>query len=432
MAQTNAVFVSIQYRLSILGFMYLNDTLAPGNMGLLDQSLALKWVQDNIQKFGGDPNRITIFGESAGSASVSFHLLSPLSMNSFSNAILESGASTASWATMDSKAALSLSIATLNYVGCNGTNIAQLVSCASQIDVATLMRRAAVYTYRVAQGNYNFIPVVDNYFLLDTPSNLLSQSKFKKCPLIIGVNEYEANAFFLIFPEYQNFAVKPALSYDRFLAYLQITTPYYPSYPTNITNRQLQAVINEYTYWPNKNDPDAIFDNLSNAFTDYQFIYPAMTYADAYAANQQKVYFYYFTQASTQNGYPTWFGAKHADEIPFVFGQPFNTSYSYTKNEVILSGKMLQYWNNFAKYGDPNGVTSTSDILSNLLCVKCWWSNFYLQLAKVKLDDWPLYYTANTTKQRAYLTLNGRGNSIGYNLRVTWVAFWQNLLPYLA
>lgn len=73
------VFVSITYRIGILGFLSLNDLVAPGNNGLKDQNLALRWVKENIKYFGGDPEQVTIFGQSAGSASVSYHLQSPLS-----------------------------------------------------------------------------------------------------------------------------------------------------------------------------------------------------------------------------------------------------------------------------------------------------------------------------------------------------------------
>ena len=82
-AETEVVFVSLNYRVSIFGFLFLDHENAPGNMGLLDQNMAIKWVSDNIAAFGGDPTKITLVGESAGSASVSFHLLSPLSQNLF-------------------------------------------------------------------------------------------------------------------------------------------------------------------------------------------------------------------------------------------------------------------------------------------------------------------------------------------------------------
>lgn len=104
--ETELVFVSLNYRVSIFGFLYMNDMEAPGNQGLLDQNMALKWIYNNIQYFGGDASRITIFGESAGSASVSLHLLSPLSRDLFKSAIMQSGSSLADWVTLKSSIAL--------------------------------------------------------------------------------------------------------------------------------------------------------------------------------------------------------------------------------------------------------------------------------------------------------------------------------------
>jgi len=89
----DVIVVSINYRLGILGFFNIPDTDYKGNYGMLDQVLALKWVQSNIARFGGDPNRVTIFGQSAGGMSVSLHLVSPLSKGLFHRAIMQSGAS---------------------------------------------------------------------------------------------------------------------------------------------------------------------------------------------------------------------------------------------------------------------------------------------------------------------------------------------------
>ena len=94
------MFVSLQYRVSLFGFLYLDHELAPGNQGLVDQYVALKWIHNNIQYFGGDNSRITLMGESAGSVSVSLHLLSRLSENLFRNAIMESGTLSGAAATL--------------------------------------------------------------------------------------------------------------------------------------------------------------------------------------------------------------------------------------------------------------------------------------------------------------------------------------------
>ena len=98
-ARGDVVVVSMQYRLGPLGFLYLgSDSGAPGTVGLLDQQLALKWIHNHISDFGGDPQKVTIFGESAGAASVGYHLLSPGSEQFFRYAIMQSATPAAPWA----------------------------------------------------------------------------------------------------------------------------------------------------------------------------------------------------------------------------------------------------------------------------------------------------------------------------------------------
>lgn len=110
--------VSMQYRVASLGFLFLGTPDAPGNAGLFDQLLALRWVRDNVRAFGGDPDRVTLFGESAGAVSVSMHLLSPLSKDLFARAILESGSPTAPWALRSRQEALNRSLLLAKTVGC--------------------------------------------------------------------------------------------------------------------------------------------------------------------------------------------------------------------------------------------------------------------------------------------------------------------------
>ena len=101
------VLVTIQYRLGPFGFLSTGDSNSPGNYGMLDQVLALKWVNENIKNFGGDPNKVTIFGFSAGGASVGLHLLSPLSKDFFHGAISESGVDLSPWSVVIADIALS-------------------------------------------------------------------------------------------------------------------------------------------------------------------------------------------------------------------------------------------------------------------------------------------------------------------------------------
>lgn len=96
-AEENIIVVSIQYRVASLGFLFFDTEDVPGNAAMFDQLMALQWIKDNIAKFGGNPSNITIFGESAGAASVSLHLLSPLSRNLFSQAVMQSASAIVPW-----------------------------------------------------------------------------------------------------------------------------------------------------------------------------------------------------------------------------------------------------------------------------------------------------------------------------------------------
>merc|ERR1712212_178959 len=125
--ERDMVLVSLQYRVGPLGFLCLPDDQIGGNVGLMDQLLALQWVHDHIADFGGDPDRVTIQGESAGSASVTYHLLSPLSQPYFHQAIAESGSALSGWA-FDSKPELH-GKAVASLIDCPTDNMNELVSC---------------------------------------------------------------------------------------------------------------------------------------------------------------------------------------------------------------------------------------------------------------------------------------------------------------
>jgi len=102
-ATENVIVASLQYRVASLGFLYFGVPEVPGNAGMFDQLMALQFIKDNIERFGGDPDNITLWGESAGAVAVSLHLLSPLSRNLYNRAILQSGGPTADWGLISRK-----------------------------------------------------------------------------------------------------------------------------------------------------------------------------------------------------------------------------------------------------------------------------------------------------------------------------------------
>ena len=145
-SEENVIFVSIQYRLASLGFLYFDQPGAPGNMGMLDQVAALQWIHSNIVFFGGNPDNITLFGESAGAASVSMHLLSPLSRNLFNRAIMQSGSATAPWAIGNKEETITRGLNLAETVGCphNRANLGPTLDCLRTINPSVLVNNEAI------------------------------------------------------------------------------------------------------------------------------------------------------------------------------------------------------------------------------------------------------------------------------------------------
>uniref|UniRef100_A0A8V5GQY8 Acetylcholinesterase n=1 Tax=Melopsittacus undulatus TaxID=13146 RepID=A0A8V5GQY8_MELUD len=172
-ASQRVVVVSMNYRVGALGFLALpGHPDAPGNAGLWDQRLALQWIQRNIRVFGGDPNAVTLFGESAGAASIGIHLLSPGSREYFHRAILQSGSPNGPWATIDPnegrRRALKLGMA----LGCIG-NDTEVVMCLRERPAPELVEGEGVVMPQDSVFRFPFVPVVDGEFLRDSPEVLL-------------------------------------------------------------------------------------------------------------------------------------------------------------------------------------------------------------------------------------------------------------------
>ncbi|PIO66709.1 Carboxylesterase, partial [Teladorsagia circumcincta] len=125
----NVIVVNVNYRVGPFGYLYMDHDEAPGNVGMLDQQLALYWIRDNIFNFGGNPSRITLFGESAGAASIVAHLIAPGSENLFKNGILQSGSLDNKWSMDSPSRALDKSQQLAYLVGCNRTQMKDTIAC---------------------------------------------------------------------------------------------------------------------------------------------------------------------------------------------------------------------------------------------------------------------------------------------------------------
>ncbi|CAL8073925.1 unnamed protein product [Orchesella dallaii] len=189
----DVVLVTINYRLGPLGFLNSGNDLIRGNMGLKDQHLALEWVQRNIDKFGGDPNQVTLFGESAGAASVGYHIISPSSRGLFHRAIAQSGYVTCPWSFNTKPTRVFLEYAKL--LNCPTENTTTIVDCMRKMDAHKLVKPQMQYMDPLS--GFEMIvpsvePVVSNdSFLLENPRTSLKSGDFAPVPLMIGVTSGE-------------------------------------------------------------------------------------------------------------------------------------------------------------------------------------------------------------------------------------------------
>lgn len=346
-SEENVILVSINYRLGNLGFLYLEKgrNEAPGNAGMFDQIMGLQWIRDNIKFFGGNPNNVTLFGESAGAVSISFHLLSPLSRNLFSQAILQSGGPTVPWGTTSTTKMNQRGLLLAEAVGCprDEAKLELTMECLRKIDPAHLVGNETNENYGVVE--FAFTPIVDGVFLDDSPEKLLESKDFKKTKLMLGSNT-EEGTYFIIYHLTELFknSEDVFLTREDFKKTVKELTP-------NMNPIGQEAIMYQYTDWLNPHDQIKNRDAIDKIVGDYHFTCHVNRIADKYASSGNDVFMYYFTHRSTQNPWPKWMGTMHGDEISFIFGEPLNPKYGYNQQEIELSRKMMKFWANFAKNG---------------------------------------------------------------------------------
>ncbi|XP_069073065.1 cocaine esterase-like [Pleurodeles waltl] len=346
-AYENVVVVAIQYRLGILGFFSTGDEHARGNWGLLDQVAALQWIQENIANFGGDPDSVTIFGESAGGFSVSALILSPLTKGLVHQAISESGVALL-------PAIISIDTDTTTYVK---NTIANLSNCETRSSVAMiecLRKRTEEEILKATNElNYPYVPaVVDGIFLPKSPEELLAKLEFHPVPYMIGVNNDEfgwvLSAGLMNISNFEE-------GMDKEVAIKNIDI-----FPTGLPHEHNLILLDEYI--GDTTDPQQIRNGFVEALADALFVVPAVKTAKLYRESGHPVYMYEFQhRASVYDDIrPKFVKADHGDEIGFVLGGPFLMNEvkiieEATDEEKQLSRTLMKYWANFARNGNPNG-----------------------------------------------------------------------------
>jgi para-nitrobenzyl esterase len=319
LARKGVVVVTFNYRLGIFGFFAHpeltkeSDRGASGNYGLMDQIAALQWVQKNISAFGGDPRKVTIFGESAGSVSIADLLTTPQTKGLFLRAIGESGA----WMGLGIS-----SMRTLADAEQAGIQAAEGLGAKSLADLRLIPADALL---KAGRGSG---VIVDGWLLREQPDKVFAQGKQHAVAVLVGSNKDEGTFF-----------LQPAGT-EKFAAQ---------------SRQRFGSSADEFLkLYPASSDEEANASQLE-AFRD-EAAWAMRRWAELEAKTGKKAYLYYFTHeppAAPGSKGGRGRGATHTAEIPYVFQIPGNRP--WTDADHGLSDTMSSYWVNFATTGDPNG-----------------------------------------------------------------------------
>ena len=337
----NVVVVSVQFRTGAIGFLYLDTPGAPGNMGLIDQAVALQWISRNIESFGGDKSRITLFGESSGAASCSLQTFSPLSKEYINNVILQSGTAISKWAVDLPDVALDKGRKLASSLGCDGDG-EQMLACLKTKDPINISAKA-LEVLDMSSITTPFCPTIDHYFLHDKPINLINSGQNKKLDTLLGMVKNEGT-YFLIYEGYVGKNNNVILNKQEYKDIVQKMINEHNEDLYNLVSYEYES--GGYSEFPNYVD---FLDSLQG---DISFSCSVVELAEKYADQGNNVFMYYFTHRTSANPWPEWTGVMHGYEIDHVFGAPLSSSHHrYHEAEQQLSSEMVSYWSNFAKFG---------------------------------------------------------------------------------
>lgn len=366
--EKNVVVVSINYRLGILGFLSLDRRDAPGNMGLMDQVQALKWVQDNIADFGGNPNNVTLFGVSAGAASAEYLVLSPMAKGLFHKVIAASGSSLLQWAHNTDVRKLALKIPSVNgkTITDDDVLLKYLKSLSTNELVTDSMKALAIDKFR-GGIHFGFVPVIEKSgdwepFLTKSPYQLLVQGEFNKVPYMTGFCSREG----ILMAALGVPTLEKLINEKCFIDHLPFDVDNTEKSDMELKIKNIYLKGDQF-----KQDGD---DYAMDFFTDVDFLGGVYVAAKLITKHSSPVFLYEFAYDGNLNYIKKTRniklkGACHGDDGGYLIKSNQLTD-ALTDVDKSIRDKMTTMWTNFAKYGDPtpivdNIITTKWEPISN-------------------------------------------------------------------
>ncbi|EDV20442.1 uncharacterized protein TRIADDRAFT_32073 [Trichoplax adhaerens] len=404
-ANEGIVVVTINYRIGILGFMTSGEEdiakrAILANNGLKDQSLALQWVKDNIENFGGNPDFITLAGNSAGGGSAIYHVVMPSSKGLFRGVISQSAPYGATLPFIQSRIAfpISLAVAKTSYqrfvssANCTRNTTSLIVKCLQALTVQQLI------SLQIVQRSNNIalsFPVADASTIREALHTAIPAGRFHKVSIMMGTTLNDGYFGLLGLPNPGSIA--QGIPRQGFIAITNNAFPF-------ASQRVKLSIQYQYTNWSNFNSPISNRDQYGELFNDFVFAIPNEYYADQFS-RYVPTFNYIFAHRTSGTYRPAYLKITHTMEVPYVFGYPvdnpagFPTTFNAEEQE--LSRHMMSYWGNFVRNGNPTDLSSPI--------------------------TWPEY--TQDTKKYLWIAPNFQ---VKNNFFATQAAFWNQYLPQLS
>ncbi|KAF1528176.1 Thyroglobulin, partial [Eudyptula minor] len=360
-AISNAIVVTANYRVGVFGFFSIGSPEASGNAGLLDQLAALKWVQQNIASFGGDPRRVSLGADRGGADVASIHLLTETAdMDLFRRVLLMGGSAFSPASIITKRRAQTQAAVLAEDVGCPSSTSEEIVACLRQLP-ARVLNDAQTKLLAISGPFQYWGPVMDGIYLQEPLAKALQRPQLRKVDLLIGSAQQDG----LIS------RAKAIKKFEESQGRANSKTAFYQALQNSLGGEDSNSFIEDAATWyyslkHSTDDYSSFSRALENATRDQFITCPIINMASHWAAaSRGNVFMYHVPESSSQSGSDQ----ELLLDVQYAFGLPFYLKYEeqFTLEEKSLSLQIMQYISNFVNSGNPNYPYSFSRRMSGVM-----------------------------------------------------------------